>query len=131
MSISIKTIFLNAWGYLCYSRTQSENDLVDQRKYLIFSTKLFRCFNQIGIFGRLNQIIDLNHPKFAWFNKIFMNIHQNNFVGFRIVFSCCVKVYETDIYSNVFQSPHLIPQNIQLIHNYFVNLSRNLRDLIL
>ena len=52
--------------------------LVDPKKYLVDSTKLFSCFNQPGIFGRFNQKIDFNQLKFVdiqentcWFKKNF------------------------------------------------------------
>ena len=62
--------------------------LVDPTKYLIDSTKLFGCFNQIGLFGRFHQKIYCNQPKFVWFNQIFMDIQQNSFVGTRQIFVC-------------------------------------------
>ena len=53
--------------------------LVDLTKYLVDSTKLFGCFNQIGIFSKFNQKIYFNEPKvqgyptkqFCWFIQAF------------------------------------------------------------
>ena len=60
---------------------------VDPTKYLVKSTKLFGCYNQIRIFGRFNKKIYFNQQKFVWYNQIFMDIQQNSFFGSRKLFS--------------------------------------------
>ena len=55
-------------------------------KNFVDLTKLFGCYNHIGIFGRFNQKIYFNQHTFVWFNQIFMDIQQNSFVGSRKFF---------------------------------------------
>ena len=57
-------------------------------KMFEWSNEVFGCFEEIGIFGRFNQKICFNQPKFVGFNQIFMDIQQNNFAASRKVFFC-------------------------------------------
>ena len=70
--ITQKTIWFKINKILIDSTTEftyyTENKMLgcsDKILYLVDSTKLFGCFNQIGIFGRLNQKIYFSQPKFV------------------------------------------------------------------